>query len=142
MKVLLRHLTPFERLVRKSFNITKASTCPEECLNHRSEWGGSKLPDLQVQTPKGVSKVRDPRKGDLGPQETDLQGEKRIQDRKGEEEVTGLRPSKRNRSSSPGKLTNRWKETPTFNTDSQETEEERDAARKPGPEMEIEGQEM
>ena len=27
---------------------------PQECLNRKSEWGGSKIPGMTVETPKGV----------------------------------------------------------------------------------------
>ena len=39
----------------ESLNIVRASRVPEECLNLKSEWGGSKLPDLQVSRPKGTA---------------------------------------------------------------------------------------
>ena len=56
MIVLSKHMTPLDRQVRESLNIIKASKIAEECLNLKSEWGGSKLPGLQVRSPKGTGK--------------------------------------------------------------------------------------
>ena len=87
------------------------------------------MPDLQVQPPKGLSRARDPRKEDIGPQETDSQGEKRIRDKIGYREIPGQRPSKRQRSKSPGNPDSIWRETPTFRKGNQDTEEEMDVTR-------------
>ena len=54
MRVISKHITPLERQVCESLNIIRASGKPEECLNLKSEWGGSKLPSLSVSVPKGV----------------------------------------------------------------------------------------
>ena len=54
MRVLSSHLSPLERQVQESSNITKAMKVPDECLNRKSEWGGTKIPDIIVSTPKGV----------------------------------------------------------------------------------------
>ena len=54
MRVLSSHLTPLERQVQESSNITKAMKVPEECLNRKSEWGGTKIPGIVISTPKGV----------------------------------------------------------------------------------------
>ena len=55
MRILSRHLTALERQVTESLNILKASKTSEECLNLKSEWGGSKLPAIEVSKPKGTS---------------------------------------------------------------------------------------
>ena len=82
--------------MRESLNITKASVCPEECLNLKSKWGGSKLPDLQILIPKGVAKVRDPKKQAEMTQEIDDQGEKRVWDNRiSQQEIPRQRPFKR-----------------------------------------------
>ena len=109
MRVISRHMTPLDRQVSESMNILRAAKCPEECLNLKSEWGGSKLPDLQIFNPKGIS-----RKGSIGPQEIGTQGEKRIFKRDEEIEGTGQPRSKRGRSTSPGNLNTEWMERPTF----------------------------
>ena len=119
MRILSRHLTPLDRQVRESLNITKASACPDECLNLKSEWGGSKLPDLQIQTPKGVAKVRDPRKEAEMSQDIENQGERRVLDHRiPQREVPGQRPYKRQRETSPEEKGQEkeqgWKERPTF----------------------------
>ena len=54
LRILSRHISPLERQVVELLNIIKASKISEECLNLKSEWGGSKLPDLQVLRPKGT----------------------------------------------------------------------------------------
>ena len=56
MRVLSRHLTPLDSQVRVSLNISLVSKQEDECLNLKSKWGGSKLPNLAVSAPKGVSK--------------------------------------------------------------------------------------
>ena len=80
MRVLSRHMTPLDRQVTESLNILKASKVPEECLNLKSEWGGSKLPDLQVTRPKGTSGKKEGSSGREEPQDTKNQGSKRIRD--------------------------------------------------------------
>ena len=75
MRVLSRHLTALDRQVTESLNIIRASRVPEECLNLKSEWGGSKLPNLQVTKPKGTSGIKED-KEEL--QEVASQGSKRI----------------------------------------------------------------
>ena len=56
MRIISTHLTSLERQVQESCNILKAMTKQEEFLNRKSEWGGAKLPGLDVLTPKGVVK--------------------------------------------------------------------------------------
>ena len=56
MRVLSKHATPLDRQVKESLNILKASATPDECLNNKSEWGGSKLPSLVVASAKGTSR--------------------------------------------------------------------------------------
>ena len=58
MRVLSQHLTPLDRQLQESLNIVRASANPQENLNQKSEWGGSKIPGILVRTPKGTSKVR------------------------------------------------------------------------------------
>ena len=58
MRILSGHLTPMDRQIQESVNILGASRNPPEALNLQSEWGGSKIPGLNVHTPKGVSSAR------------------------------------------------------------------------------------
>ena len=51
--------TALERQVIESLNIVRASEVPEECLNLKTEWGGSKLPAIEVSRPKGTSGKKD-----------------------------------------------------------------------------------
>ena len=59
MRTVSKHQSPMERQVVESVNINLASSKPAECLNLKSEWGMSKSPSLQVETPKGVSRNKD-----------------------------------------------------------------------------------
>ena len=70
MRVIQKHQRPLERQVIESLNIEIASRKPEECLNLKSEWCGSKMPGLVVSTPKGVRKTKD--------KEPALSGEKTV----------------------------------------------------------------
>ena len=56
MRILSAHLTPADRQVQESVNILAANKNPEESLNQKSEWGGAKIPGLDVRTPKGLHK--------------------------------------------------------------------------------------
>ena len=62
MRVLSHHLTPLDRQLQESLNIVRASANPQENLNQKSEWGGSKIPGKLGRTPKGTSKLRPSRK--------------------------------------------------------------------------------
>ena len=109
-----------ERQVTESLNIIKASKTPEECLNLKTEWGGSKLPAIEVSRPKGTS---GPKKIDdsidrEGNQED--QGSKRIRTKEGEEvkmekeQEDKARPGKKRREASPEENKIRWRLRPTF----------------------------
>ena len=81
MRILSRHLTPLDRQVRESLNISLASKQEEECLNLKSEWGGSKLPNLAVSVPKGVSKGQTTGAGNSKEgQENENKGDKRTRE--------------------------------------------------------------
>ena len=83
----------------ESLNIIRASKIPEECLNLKSEWGGSKLPDLQVLRPKGTGKGAKNSQGQTleTPEPRNKKGDKRIWSQDQEEQ----RPEKRTRERSP-----------------------------------------
>ena len=74
MRVLSRHMTALDRQVTESLNIITTSKVPEECLNLKSEWGGSKLPDLQVSRPKGTSGKKEDSPGKEEPQDLKTKG--------------------------------------------------------------------
>ena len=80
MRILSRHLTPLDRQVRESLNISLAAKQEEECLNLMSEWGGSKLPNLAVSVPKGVGRRQTLGAGDTKEkQDSDNKGDKKDQ---------------------------------------------------------------
>ena len=109
-----------DRQVQESLNIIKASKIPEESLNLKSEWGGSKLPDLQVSRPKGT----------IGPKQPETKSEEerswrqeRHRQRQGEKRVWDQtpnkgRPGKRMRDTSPEQISGspEWMRPPTFLT--------------------------
>ena len=76
MRILSSHMTPLDRQVKESLNILKASKIPEECLNLKSEWGDSKLPGLQVSSPKETGKKTEGR--EVAEKIGGNQGDKRI----------------------------------------------------------------
>ena len=87
MRILSVHITPLDRQIQESNNIMEAMRAPAECLNHKTEWGGSKIPTMTVNTPKGVSRTQD-RDQEVDPeqqeairrlQEAARRGQKRIQ---------------------------------------------------------------
>ena len=117
MRILSKHMTPLDRQVRESLNIMKASKVAEECLNLKSEWGGSKLPGLQVHSPKGTGKRPEGQADQTG----DSQGDKRIvsdPEDLGEREQ-GPKLVKKRRMTSPEKGNENpgWKIRPTFHTE-------------------------
>ena len=117
MRILSTHLTPLDRQVKESLNIFKASGNPDKCLNMKSEWGGAKLPNLQVSTPKGTAsgKHRTGQEDKEGIQEMVNQEKKRIHDHQGStKEVQETEPGKRMREKSPEAETLRWRTRPTF----------------------------
>ena len=58
-----KHQTALERQVMESIRIEEVSAKEEESLNLKSEWAGSKLPNLQVSRPKGTSGQQERREG-------------------------------------------------------------------------------
>ena len=54
-RLLSKHRTALDRQVMESIRIEEIAASPQEALNLRSEWGGSKLPGLHVLRPKGTS---------------------------------------------------------------------------------------
>ena len=91
----------------------------------KPEWGGSKLPDLQVTRPKGTSGKKEGCSGREEPQDTKNQGSKRIQNLEGSlEEEKGsqkgietrpeTRPEKKRREGSPEPSQIKWRLRPTF----------------------------
>ena len=91
-------------------------------LNLKSEWGGSKLPGLQVNNPKGTGKKTENHEvveltgGD--------QGEKRIVSDPGDPDSTEQGNSKRRRMTSPDrrKQNIQWNRRPTFFTEQDKKE--------------------
>ena len=55
MRITSKHLYALERQVRESVNIEKCAKNPQECLNLKNEWAGSKIPELKVSRPKGIA---------------------------------------------------------------------------------------
>ena len=47
-RILSKHRLALDRQVMESIKIEEVSSKPQEALNLKSEWGGSKLPGLQV----------------------------------------------------------------------------------------------
>ena len=130
MRVLSRHISPLDRQVQESLNIIKASKIPEESLNLKSEWGGSKLPDLQVSRPKGTN---GPKQLETKSEEERSWRQERHRQRQGEKRVWDQspskgRPGKRMRDTSPEQVSGspEWMRPPTFLT-----AEEREAKYKP-----------
>ena len=79
------------------------------------EWGGSKLPNLQVSTPKETGKSKPSQPGSENDQETDGQGEKRIRDpRTQSQETPETKPTKRLRERSPDGEVQNWRGKPSF----------------------------
>ena len=54
-RLLSKHRTALDCQVMELVRIEETATNPQEALNLRSEWGGSKLPSLHVLRPKGMS---------------------------------------------------------------------------------------
>ena len=54
-RLLSKHRMALDHQVTESVRIEETATNPQEALNLRSEWGGSKLPGLHVLRPKGTS---------------------------------------------------------------------------------------
>ena len=55
MRVVSKHFTALDRQVSESVRINEEMTKDEACLNLKSEWGGSKIPNINVMTPKGTA---------------------------------------------------------------------------------------
>ena len=51
-RIISKHYTPLERQVIESVVIEEVAAEKEECLNLKSEWGGSKLPRIAASRPK------------------------------------------------------------------------------------------
>ena len=107
MRTLSRHLTPMYRQVQESLSIIKGSSTPEESLNLKSDWGGSKFPGLDVLAPKGIGNGR------LGKMTQDTQkidpeegrGDKRVRsgDREESEQKKNTRkPNREAKKQTPG----------------------------------------
>ena len=95
-------MTPMDRQVKKSLNIIKASKTKEECLNLKSDWGGSKLPGLQVNNPKGTGKKSENQENHgIVEMAGGEQGEKRIVSDPGEPNSIAQGNLKRRRMKSP-----------------------------------------
>ena len=58
MRTLSAHLTPMDRQVQESLNIIQEMRKEGSCLNQKSEWAGTKIPDLEVRVPKGVARPK------------------------------------------------------------------------------------
>merc|ERR1711867_390797 len=58
MRTLSAHLTQMDRQVQESLNIIQEIRKFGHCLNQKSEWAGSKIPDLDVRIPKGVAREK------------------------------------------------------------------------------------
>ena len=56
MRVTNHHKKALERQVLESIRIEEGNLVQEESLNLKSEWVSSKLPGMQVQSPKGIRK--------------------------------------------------------------------------------------
>ena len=54
MRVTNFHKKALERQVLESIRIEEGCLNQEESLNLKSEWASSKLPGMQIRTPKGV----------------------------------------------------------------------------------------
>ena len=141
MRVLSRHLTALERQVTESLNIIKASKTSEECLNLKSEWGGSKLPAIEVSRPKGTSGPKNMYESMDREEHQETQGSKRIRTKEGEEvklekdQENRTRPGKKRRESSPEGNQIRWRLRPTFLDLKRREEEEEKEERSNGQEQ-------
>ena len=58
MRTLSSHITALDRQIQESVNILEGCKVEGQCLNLRNEWGGAKVPRLEVRTPKEVDKAR------------------------------------------------------------------------------------
>ena len=60
MRIITKHRTALDRQVSESARINECmrSTDTDTCLNLKTEWGGSKVPDLGVTIPKGTATTR------------------------------------------------------------------------------------
>ena len=56
LRILNKFHTALARQVAESVMIEEVAGKPEECLNLKSEWAGSKLPGISVSKPKGTSR--------------------------------------------------------------------------------------
>ena len=56
LRIVNKFHTALARQVAESVLIEEVANKPEECLNLKSEWGGSKLPGVTVSKPKGTSR--------------------------------------------------------------------------------------
>ena len=62
-ETLSTHITPMDRQIQESLNIILETRKEGSCLNQKSEWASTKIPDLEVRNPKGVARLRKDREG-------------------------------------------------------------------------------
>ena len=55
LRLMSRHLTPFDRLIAESVNITHGQG--DNCLNSKAEWMGESIPRLAIEVKDRVSKL-------------------------------------------------------------------------------------
>ena len=77
MRTLSAHLTPMDRQVQESLNIIEETKKEGHFLSLRSEWAGAKIPGLQVQSPKGITKDKraNPMENEEGGNQDKAQGQ-------------------------------------------------------------------
>ena len=129
MRILSSQMTPLDRQVKESLNILRASRVPEECLNLKSEWGGSKLPGLQVSSPKGTGKKMEGREDKT----EGNQGDKRIIPEPGVREGAERGSPKKRRRDSPDRRQPDlgWRKKPSFLTGQEEARTSTDSEPEP-----------
>ena len=58
MRVVSKHVTALDRQVMESVRINTDMQTEDECLNLKSEWGGSKIPNVNVNNPNGMASLQ------------------------------------------------------------------------------------
>ena len=58
MIVVSKHVTALDRQVTESVRINTDMKTEDKCLNLKSEWGGSKIPNVNVNNPKGTASLQ------------------------------------------------------------------------------------
>ena len=58
MRTLSGNIVSLDRQIQESVNILEEMRKEGQCLNLKSEWGGAKIPGLEVRSLKGVTKTR------------------------------------------------------------------------------------